>query len=236
MIDKIVYEIERTLKAGDFENGIYLMRKWLSTCQGGEPEKLLQASSPKMQPNVTLLMRDLLSRYPNTLVGCPLLMYCTREENPSSVVPTHTMTLPFPSPKNAKPCSHLQFLGWLSCDTQLPVCLPLDMTRYKSKVEWGNPTAYTALFRVNGEGINSDEITVPSGWWAEVFIHGNCSDQVGNVRIEGNMLFDYPSSLEVAKAMQAGARGDCMPAVSQFEVDLNWAYELGIVFLEKCRA
>ena len=61
MISKIVNEIEGVLKRGDFEKGIDLMRDWLSTCQPGEPGQLLQASSPQMRPNVTVLMSDLMS-------------------------------------------------------------------------------------------------------------------------------------------------------------------------------
>lgn len=66
-------------------------------------------------------------------------------------------------------------------------------------------------------------------------MHGIRNDQVGNVRIEGDMLLNYPDALEVAAAMQAGARGELLPAIGPFQNELDWAYELGMVFLENCR-
>jgi hypothetical protein len=234
MIGKIVNEIEGVLKRGDFEKGIDLMRDWLSTCQPGEPGQLLQASSPQMRPNVTLLMRDLISRYPNTLLGCPFLVYCTQDASSDLLVPICGMELPFPSRKNAKPCSDLHFIGWLPCDTQLPVRFPFQPAQYETTVNWCTPTAYVALFRAHPDVLDLDGIAVPSEWWADVFIHATRSDQVGNVRIEGDMLLNYPDAIEVAAAMQAGARGNSLSVVGPFRHELSWAYEQGVVFLENC--
>ena len=235
VISKIVNEIEGALKRRDFKKGIDLMRDWLATCQLGEPGQLLQASSSQMRPNVTLLMRDLMSRYPSTLLGCPLLVYGTQDRNSDSSVPTCGMALPFPGPKNAKPCSDLHFIGWLPCDIQLPIRLPFQPAHYESTVDWCTPTAYVALFRTHSGVLDLDEIAISSEWWAEVFVHGTRNDQVGNVRIEGDMLLNYPDAIEVAATMQAGARGNPPPAVGPFQRELNWAYELGVVFLENCR-
>lgn len=235
MISKIVNEIEVALKKGDFENGIDLMRDWLSTCQPGEPGQLLEASSPRMRPNVTVLMSDLLSCYPSTLLGCPLLVYGIQDGNSDSPAPTRRMPLPFPRPKNAKPCSDLHFIGWLPCDTQLPVRFPFQPAQYETTVNWRTPTAFVALFRARPDALDLGEIAVPSEWWADVFIHGTRSGQVGNVRIEGDMLFNYPDAIEVAAAMQAGARANPPAAGGIFQHELGWAYKLGLGFLEKCR-
>lgn len=123
----------------------------------------------------------------------------------------------------------------LPCDIQLPVRLPFQPAAYETTVDWCTPTAYVALFRAHPGVLDLDEIAVPSGWWAEVFIHGTRSDQVGNVRIEGDMLLNYPDAIEVAAAMQAGARGNPPAAGGLFQHELDWAYELGLVFLENCR-
>ena len=235
MISKIVNEIEGVLKRRDFEKGIDLMRDWLSTCQPGEPGKLLDASSPQMRPNVTVLMSDLMSGYPSRLLGCPLLVYGIPDRDSYSPMATRGMALPFPGPKNAAPRPDLHFIGWLPCDIQLPVHLPLQPAQYETAVDWCTPTAYVALFRAHPDVLDLNEITVPSEWWAEVFVHGTRNDQVGNVRIEGDMLLNYPDAIEVAATMQAGARGNPPPAVGPFQRELNWAYELGVVFLENCR-
>lgn len=235
MLSKIVFQIEVALKRGDFQKAIELMRRWLSTCEPGEPEQLLQNSSPQMRPNVTLLMRDLLSRYPNTLVGCPLLVYCLPGRNLDSLVSTQGMALPLPRPNNSKPCSDVQFIGWLPCDTQLPVSLPFQSERYETGMMWRTPTAVVALFRTHLGVLDLNEIVVPPMWWGEVFVQHNRSRQVANFRIEGDVLLDYPSAIEVARAMQAGARGERIPAVGRFQRDLHWAYEKGVVFLENSR-
>lgn len=235
VICKIVNEIEWVLKRGDFEKGVVLMRDWLSTCQPGEPGQLLQASSSKMRPNVTVLMSDLMSGYPTRLLGCPLLVYGIPDRNSDSSVPTRGMALPFPGPKNVKPCSDLHFIGWLPCDTQLPIRIPFQPARYETTVDWCTPTAFVALFRAHVDVLDLDGIAVPSEWWADVFIHGTRSDQVGNVRIEGDMLLNYPDAIEVAAAMQAGARGNPPAAGGLFQHELDWAHELGFVFLESCR-
>ena len=235
VICKIVNEIEWVLKRGDFEKGVVLMRDWLSTCQPGEPGQLLHASSSKMRPNVTVLMSDLMSGYPTRLLGCPLLVYGIPDRNSDSSVPTRGMALPFPGPKNVKPCSDLHFIGWLPCDTQLPIRIPFQPARYETTVDWCTPTAFVALFRAHVDVLDLDGIAVPSEWWADVFIHGTRSDQVGNVRIEGDMLLNYPDAIEVAAAMQAGARGNPPAAGGLFQHELDWAHELGFVFLESCR-
>ena len=76
---------------------------------------------------------------------------------------------------------------------------------------------------------------MPAEWWAEVFIHHTLGGRVGNIRIEGDILLNYPESLEVAAAMQDGARSNPKAAGGLFLHELDWAYELGVVFLENCR-
>lgn len=235
MFSKIASEIEEALKRQDFEKGIELMRDWLSTCQPGEPGKLLQASTPQMRPNVTVLMSDLMSGYPDRLLGCPLLIYGSRGENSDSLVPARSMALPFPDPKNVKPRSDLHFIGWLPCDTEIPVRLPFQPVQYGATVDWCTPTGFIALFRAHPDVLDLDEIVVPSEWWVETFIHHTFSDLVGNVRIEGDRLLNYPDAIEVAATMQDGARSNPQAAGGLFQHELDWAYELGVVFLENCR-
>lgn len=235
MFSKIVHEIEEALKRQNFEKGIDLMRDWLSTCQPGEPGQLLQASSPQMRPNLTSLMSDLMVGYPSRLLGCPVLLHCTPHTNSDASVSTSGMALPFPDPKNAKPRPDLHFIGWLPCDTQLPVRLPFQPVCHETTVDWCTPTACVALFLAHPDVLDLDDIAVPSEWWAEIFVHHTSSDEVGNIRIEGDMLLNYLESLEVAAAMQDGARSNPQAAGGLFQHELNRAYELGLVFLENCR-
>lgn len=235
MFSKIIHEIEEALKRQNFEKGIDLMLDWLSTCQPGEPGQLLQASSPQMRPNLTALMSDLMSGYPSRLIGCPVLLHCTPDQNSDLSVSTAGMALPFPGPKNAKPCPDLHFIGWLPCDAQLPIRLPFQLACYETNVDWCTPTARVALFLTNADVLNLDEIAVPAEWWAEVFIHHTLGGRVGNIRIEGDMLLNYPESLEVAAAMQDGARSNPKVEGGLFLHELDWAYKLGLVFLENCR-
>lgn len=235
VFSKIANKIEEALKRQDFESGIDFMRDWLSTCQPGEPGQLLQASSPPIRPNLTALMSDLMSGYPSRLLGCPVLLHCTSDRDSDSSALTSGMALPFPGPKNAKPCPDLHFIGWLPCDTQLPVHFPFQPACYETTVDWCTPTARVALFRAHPDVMDLEGIALPSEWWAEVFIHHTLGGRVGNIRIEGDILLNYPESLEVAAAMQDGARSNPKAAGGLFLHELDWAYELGVLFLENCR-
>jgi hypothetical protein len=226
---EFVKKLESFLKNGDYLKSIAMMRSWLAAAEPGDPVKLLDSCSSVIRPNVTLLLRDVMSRYPSTLLGCPLLLYAVPEGEIDSPVPS-VLELPVPRPEAAKPCPELHFIGWLSADTQLPIKLPYRPADHRRTIPWHTPTSVVALFRSHPGVVDLEKLDLPYTWWGEMFL----SIQ-GNVRLEGSLLLSYPDSLDIAVAQQAGSRGEPLPT-GHFTRDIGWAYETGIVFEETARS
>lgn len=229
MLNEFVTVLEQSLKKSRFSASISMLRNWLSGCAPGMPEQLLAACSPNMRPHVAILMRDLLSRYPSTLLGCPVLLQSAPEAELDSPLPP-AMQLPFPRPQNSMPCTELHFVGWLPATALLPVPFPFRPELYNNQISWRTPTAVVALFRSHPGVWDMEALEVPCMWWGELFMQTH-----GNTRFEGKALMPYPDALEAARAMQAGANGASLPAVNHFSHDVSRMHEQGIQFAEACR-
>lgn len=230
LMSEVVTALEQSLKKSRIAASIELLRNWLSRCAPGEPTALLAQCSEAMRPHVTTLMRDLLSRYPSTLLGCPVLLQAVPEMELDSPIPPG-LTLPFPAAQHAKPCSDLQFIGWLPANAKFPVPFPFRPESYNNQVAWRTPTAVVALFRSNPSVWDLETLEVPGLWWGELFMGTE-----GNTRLEGKELLAYPDALEAALAMQAGANGDPIPETNYFLNDLSGRHEMGVRFTEICRS
>jgi len=231
---KFAEKIEGMLKSRDIAKVIGLMRVWLDGCRVGDPGRLLDACSPQMRPNVATLLRDLLTNYPKTLLGCPLLMYATENDDVAESAPG--VRLPFPRPVHASPCSGLWFIGWAPAYLRPPIYLPLSPEPRHTTLMWNQAASHVAMFSGSAEDLDMERIQIPSEWWGDLFMKGMSSQPHGNVRIEGDLLISYPDALEIAAAQQAGARGEPMPAYGHFQQNLAWAHEAGVRFREDCRA
>lgn len=229
MFVQIVNEIENSLKTGDFKGSIDRMRDWLSLAQPGDPARLLEACSPAMRKHVTVLMRDLLSRYPCTLLGCPVMVYATLER--TGLAPhSGGRDLPYPRPECAKPNADLHFIGWVPADAQLPIPMPFKPTQHTKPLAWDVPTAVVALFRTHAAVVDIEALEVSPLWWGELFM-----GTYGNIYMESQPLMAYPDAIDTATALQAGSRGLPGPLHGLFRSELSGAYDHGIVFAENCR-
>lgn len=228
MLNEVVSEVERALAKGRIALSIDVLRRWLASAEPGDPEKLILAASPAMRDRVVTLLRDLLSRYPSTLLGCPVMLYAEPDVRLDSPRPPG-LFLPFPRPEHAKPCSDLHFLGWLRTESRLPVALPFRPAAEDGLVPWRVCTAVIALFRTHPGVLEAESLELPAMWWAELFAR-TC----GSVRIEGRLLLSYPDALDVAREMEAGALGQPSPG-GLFTTELGWARDLGAIFHETCR-
>ena len=230
MIEKTVAEIEDAIREKNYYGAIGLLRAWLEICEQGEPNKLLAACAPSIRMNVREMLCDVLSCYPQTILGFPLLIFGAAKS-----VDDGFLTLPFPTFENANPCPGLRFLGWVPCDTSLPIRLPFLQKQYRTEVKRRKPIAYIGVFRVISEEHEIDVNAVRPMWWGDLFInHPQRNEVPGNVRLEGNVLFSYPEAIEVAVAMQAGAQGNSLPPTWNFHENLDWAYQQGLNFHKKC--
>lgn len=226
----VLYELESLLRSGNISTSLTVMRKWLSQAQPGEPERMLSAAMDAMKPRLALLMRDLLSRYPTTLVGVPMLVYAMPDFEGTGVCGAK-MNLPFPTLEHTQPCKELHFLGWLSCSTQLPLSLPFHPERHATQIPWSRPTSLVALFRGQPDIFDLDQIELPNSWWGYLF---RACD--ANIHLSARMVLPYPDALEAARTMRDYLHGK-MPSKGQFLSDAAWTLSCdeAALFKESCR-
>lgn len=215
----------------DIRRGIELLRNWLVTANVGEPEALLRETRTSLRPKVTLLMRDLLSCYPNTILAAPVLLLA-HPDSDACRRQMASVSLPSPTPGTAQPCADLVFLGWLTADTLLPVALPFHPEHHPVTVPWFRPTAAVAVFRSHADVFDYDSIELPNWWWAELF-----RPTAGNIRVASRVLLPYPDALEAARVLEAAANAEALPEQGHFLSDAawHWAHSEGVLFHETCR-
>lgn len=225
-----------SLTRGDVSKSVLLMRSWLQTAEPGEPEALLAEAPASMRPRLALLLRDLMARYPATILGAPVLLYISESPSGECLPPladgTRYIELPFPTGDSIQPCSDLHFLGWLPADAQLPLQLPFRPERHKTKAPLEQMFACVALFRSNPDVFDYDTLELPNLWWGELLRPVD-----GNIQLSARLLLPYPDALEAARVLQASARGETLPKRTGFLSDNGWAWatDSGLLFYETCR-
>lgn len=224
---EVLNKFERMLKRGNFSEAVAEMRLWLSSAQPGDPEELLAQCEKPLRPKIALLLRDLLSRYPATIVGCPVLVYPTRSDESVGKQPL----LPIPGESLRWPCSDLHFLGWAQPHDQLPLSTPIR-TNHGLAVEWQAFSCAIALFRSKPEVFDLETVDLPSMWWGELFL-----PFPGNIRISARMILPYPDALEASRVLQAAARQEPYPKPGYFLSDAGWSWACneGLLFQDTCR-
>jgi len=231
----VQHTIKSTLSAAfagsDIPLCIELLHAWLMTAEAGEPEALIREMHPALRPKVVLLMRDLLSCYPETVLGAPVLLLARPDSNACRKRMRY-FPLPLPDAEAEQPCADLLFLGWLPMDARLPVAFPFLPHQHTVTVPWFKPTAAIALFRSHASAIEYDGIEVANWWWAELF-----RPIAGNVRLASRALLPYPDALEAARVLQASANTELPSKQGHFLSDAawNWAHGEGALFHETYR-
>jgi hypothetical protein len=232
MNDSFRSALTAALACSDIPRSIAALRHWLMRAEPGEPEVLLRETfEAALRPRLVLLMRDLLSRYPSTILGAPVLLLAL----PDSAACHRQLTqlsLPFPTLDTAQPCADLHFLGWLPMAALLPVALPFRPEHHPVEVPWFKPTAAIAVFRSQPGVFDLDSIELPSQWWGEVF-----RPTAGNIRLTSHVLMPYPDALEAARVLHAAANAEALPAQGPFLSDAawHWAHSEGVRFHETYR-
>jgi hypothetical protein len=209
-----------------------VMRNWLTIAEPGEPEQLLDETNPALRPKVALLMRDLLSRYPATIVGIPMLLQAAPDfEDPTTTWATG-LALPTPESGDNRPCEELEFLGWIPAESQLPLALPFDAEQYPREVPWMKPKGLVVLFRSKPDLFDLDSIELPNQWWGKLFRNVSA-----NVHLTARMVLPYPDAIEAARLLQALSRGEPAPDKGHFLSDSAWSYasDEAAMFQESCR-
>lgn len=228
----MISHLERLLKTGDIQRGLEVLRNWLAVAEPGEPELMLLSASDAIRPKVVLLMRDLLSRYPATIVGVPLLLVASPDFEDTSAPWSSCLTLPPASPEARQPCMDMEFLGWAPSTLKLPLTLPIAPEQLSAAIPWSKPTSIVALFRTTSDVFDLDSVDIPNSWWGTFF-----QDISANIYMTGRLVLPYPDALEAARVMQAYVQGNAIPGKSLFITDTHWnmACDEAAYCLESCR-
>lgn len=223
--------VEKLIATRQFKTTLDLMRTWLATSVSGEPEALLAQCSDTLKPKVILLLRDLLSRYPHTIVGAPSLIYLDNDLTDKEGKPA-SVRLPFPDPTLESPAPNLTFLGWIGVDTQLPLPIPFRPERHAIYVPSKKVAAAIALFRSTPDLFDGeDDVRLSDEWFAALFknISGSCY-------MSSRIIAPYPDAIELGREMLCAALGTKQPEVNHFitEAGVQFAQSSGQLF-SKCR-
>lgn len=226
MKEVLLRTVGALLAKSEVKQALDLMRTWLATATPGDPEELLALCTPDIKPKVALLLRDLLSRYPHTLLGVPVLVYYKSEED------TH-LQLAAPTIDSAYPCQDLQFLGWTSYQAQLPLPQPFRYSRRDVCVPVNQMTAVVALFKSHPNVFDYDELILPDSWWAYLF-----QERDGNsVHISARVLLPYPDAIEYTRAMECYLHDKTvLPSEYHFigPDHLDWTKQAVHLFKDSC--
>lgn len=223
--------VESLLSGCKIQQALALTRTWLAGASAGEPEELLAQCPARLKPRLTLLLRDLLCRYPHTLVGAPAVMYF-KADSPGKGEQARKLRLPHPDPETVEPCKALHFLGWLNPRTQLPLETPFRPERHEIFLPSNTMQVAVALFKCSPEVFHLEGIDLPTAWWARLFEHSE-----GSVHVSSRVVQPYPDALETARELLKGATGAAEPVENHFinDTTAEWARGSGALFRESCR-
>lgn len=230
MIDSFRYEIEKLLRSADIGRSVAAMSAWLATAAPGAPTKLLQDASPALRPKLALLMRDILTNLPGTVMGCPVLLWATPEEAPSMTLWPADVALPAAGTQPA-PCNDLEFLGWVTDETKLPLPLPFFQSQHPTNIPWLKPTCRVALFKAHPDLYDLDRLEFPHTWWI-----GLLKDTPARIRLTSSLLLPYPDALEAAQVQTAVLRKEPPPENLHFLSDKHFraAVQEALLFEGTC--
>lgn len=220
--------LEASLLKGDIASAITLSRPWLNRAKREEVIELLSTFPAEDREKIVVLFRDMLSRYPFSLIGCPVLFFAEPEEDQANT----NLVLPLAGPDLVEPIEDLLFLGWISKDTLVPMNTPFRPELSLTPVPLSKVHCAVALFRAQHEEIDVNKIELPPQWWAELL-----SPLEGYLRISARLFAPLPDALDAANIMAASALEEELPSQIYFleEPLKDWASCAGSTFLNDCR-
>lgn len=216
--------LSAALKTGDVATAIALLRPWLLVALPGEAELLVHSAPPGIRHHLCLLMLDLLSQWPQTILGAPVQLFAARSTN---TPPNQTLFEMPASPSCIVPVRGLVFLGWIDKGTTLA----LPSVKIPSQfIAIDRMVSLVALFRTQPE-LEIDNLKIPENWWARLFAGSNV-----DAYFTAHTLQPYPIALETCRLLDDAANGkdqsdNDLLFVTQSQVD--WAIKTGPVFREE---
>lgn len=214
-----------SISRGDMHRALLQAGAWLARARPGDTVAALRAAQGQDRTRLALVFRDILAKYPNTLLGAPILL---QYRSPRPVV-----TLPVPHPHFRWPSAHLEFLRWLPLTAEAPVDLVLPARPLQVPTQ--QTVSAVALFRASPDVFDQNELVLPNTWWDTVFEVAD--PHAESVTMAVQLLLPYPDALEAGRVLLATATGSEPPQGGGFLSDLGWQWALqaGRLFRESQR-
>jgi len=158
---------------------------------------LLAACPAIASQRLIVLLADILTGYPRSTVGAPVLIFATpenRRRSPSKLL------LPCQDTDAPQPGKGLKFLGWASAKTIVPEVW-LQSPKHPVSIEMGQICAAVAVF----ESHQAPDEPLPAigpEWWGHLFLQTGCCVSM----TAAEPLLPYPSAVEAAQIMLDASR------------------------------
>ncbi|MFY2597367.1 hypothetical protein ACOTHJ_15615 [Achromobacter xylosoxidans] len=190
---------------------------------------LMQVSEP-MRLKVATLLRDVMTHYPYTVQGCPVMLYAEPETEYQRAL---SFELPAPSEAYLEPCEGLRFLRWTTVDGPIPLldAEPIELAP-TPRAPLLRMVCKVALFECSLDDHEAQSLEIPSMWWARVL-----SPVDAQLHVSARALMPYPDAIEAGRCAQSAAQGRNVPKRGFFQSDTSWswAWNEGVLFRESCR-
>ena len=209
------------LRKGDVQSAINLLRSWLAAAEPGEAELLIQSAPPDIRAHLSVLMLDLMTCWPKTLLGVPVQLYAARAHD---TPPKQGLFLVPDTPACIVPTKGLVFLGWLSEFAQLPLAPGgpkpkcFGMERIVCQI---------ALFRAEPD-FDYDNLKIPARWWVDLF--AGCK---ADIYLSAHTLEPFPIACELGQVLAKAGHGNSWPDDEYLfltKSQAQWARETGPIF------
>lgn len=224
-------ELESLLRQGSIANAVEVARAWARNAASGDIELNLGLVSESMRPKVAALLRDVITRYPYTVQGCPMMMYAEPESEHQRAL---SIELPTPSEELLQPCEGLRFLRWVSAESPIPLLAENQAGESApARMPLMRMVCKVALFECFVEDHETADLQISGMWWARIL-----SEVDAHLHVSSGMLMPYPDAIEAGRCAQASAQGRGVPKKGNFQTDTawSWAWNEGVLFKESCRS
>lgn len=186
------------------------LRPWALTATYGEIVDLVGQVSARERELFVTLLRDVISDYPETTWGLPVLFHHVDPGNGS---------LHLPLPEYAPPEPSVRRMAWLELTT-LRDKRPFGLQSQNVFIPSGG--MHCAVLLVQTAGPSQPEL--PDSWWGEFFQ----IPESASLRISSRTCLPWPDAVEAACAMLSAARtgGTGVDTPRLFLADDDWAKAL----------
>jgi hypothetical protein len=181
-----------------------LYRRWLNSAQPGEVERLISQCPVELRNNLLVLLRDLLTHFPQVVLGIPcLVQHSWSDSLDGDFSEADSIALPEASSESEDVAPGIEFIGWampystFTSAGRQPVLDEVMVAR-------GAAVGVIALFKASDEnlayeaGESDDDLQCPISdfWWARLM-----AGIPGSLLLQTHRLMPYPDAVEVARVM-----------------------------------